>query len=158
LTGDATSTGRKHDLGVLSIQPRPSLILLIYGSGAHVLSGVAVVLCSLPLWIKVGLIAGIALALVRFGWEYGYRLGRGFIARIELLDGRWRLETGDGATHQANLISGYSHPAIVILNYRLENGQRRSLALLPDSADAEALRQLRVWLRTRRDEEESERP
>ena len=147
-----------RNLVALSIQPRPSRILLSGGGGAHVLSGVAVVVCNLPLWIKVGLIAGIALALIGFGWRYGYRRGGGFIARIELLDGRWRLETGSGATYPADLIGGYAHPAIVILNFRLENGRRRSLTLLPDSADPDALRRLRVWLRTARGADVSDPP
>lgn len=137
----------------LDIEPHPSRILLVSGSSVHLLSGVAVVVCSLPLWIKTGLFAGIALASIGFVWQYGYRRGRGFIARLELLDGRWRLEMGDGAFHCARLIGGYAHPRIVILNFRLENGRRRSLALLPDSTDPATLRWLRVWLRTRRDED-----
>jgi len=143
-----------RDFGSLLIEARPSRILLVSGGGAHVLAGVAVVVSSLPLWIKVGWIAGIGLMLLRFGWQYGYRRGHGFIARIELLDGVWRLETGDGSVHRARLTGGYAHPGIVILNFRLENGGRRSLALLPDAADAEALRRLRVWLHTRRDEDQ----
>lgn len=137
----------------LDIELRPSRILLVSGGSVHLLSGVAVVVCSLPLWIKAGLFAGIALASIGFVWRYGYRRGRGFIARLELLDGRWRLETGDGAFHCARLTGGYAHPRIVILNFRLENGRRRSLALLPDSTDPDTLRWLRVWLRTRRDED-----
>ena len=138
----------------LSIELRLSRILLVSGGGAHVLAGIAVVVSSLPLGIKAGWIAGIALALVRFGWQYGYRRGRGFIARLELLDGRWRLETGDGMLHRAGFTGGYAHPLIVILNFRLESGGRRSLTLLPDAADPDALRRLRVWLRTRRDEDQ----
>ena len=143
-----------RDFGSLLIEARPSRILLVSGGGAHVLAGVAVVVSSLPLWIKVGWIAGIGLMLLRFGWQYGYRRGHGFIARIELLDGVWRLETGDGSLYRAGLTDGYAHPGVVILNFRLESGGRRSLALLPDAADAEALRRLRVWLRTRRDADE----
>ena len=143
-----------RSLPSLILEPRPSWLLLISGGGAHLLAGVAVVVCSLPLWIKAGLLAAIALALSRFAWRYGYQRGRGFIARIELLDAVWRLETGDGTLHRAGLTDGYAHPGIVILNFRLESGGRRSLALLPDAADAEALRRLRVWLRTRRDEDQ----
>ena len=142
----------------LILELRPSRLLLASGSGAHLLAGVAVVVCSLPLWIKAGLIVAIALALGRFTWRYGYRRGRGFIARIELLDGVWRLETGDGTLHRAGLTDGYAHPGIVILNFRLESGGRRSLVLLPDAADSEALRRLRVWLRTRRDEDHLDPP
>ena len=104
------------------------------------------------------MLAAIALALGRFAWQYGDRRARRFIARIELLDGVWRLETGDGSLYRAGLTDGYAHPGIVILNFRLESGGRRSLALLPDAADAEALRRLRVWLRTRRDEDQPDQP
>jgi hypothetical protein len=147
-----------HNLAISNIELRPSRILLVIGGGVHILAGGAVGVCSLPPWTKVGLIAGIALALIRFGWQYGYRWGSGFIARLELLDGRWHLEMGDGTRHRAGLTGGYAHPGIVILNFRLEGGGRRSLALLPDAAEAEALRRLRVWLRTRRDEDAADRP
>ena len=142
----------------LSIEPRPSRLLLACGGGAPLLGGVAVLVGGVPPWIKAGFIVGIALALVRFVWRYGHRRGRGFIARLELLDEAWRLETGDGTPHRARLTSGYAHPGIVILNFRLESGGRRSLALLPDAVDSETLRRLRVWLRVRRDEDEADPP
>ena len=140
------------------LEPRPSQFLLIGGGIGYLLSGTAVVVSVVLFWVKAGFIAGIMLALIGFGWRYGYRRGRGFVARIELLDGRWRLETGDGATHRARLIGSYAHPAIVILDFRLESGRRRPLTLLPDSADPDALRRLRVWLRTSRDAEVSDLP
>ena len=142
----------------MNIQLHRSQILLISGSAVHVLSGIAVVVCSLPLWIKVGLIAGIVLSLAWFGYCYGYPQGRRFIARIELLDGRWRLETGDGGVQRGQLIGGYAHLLIVILNFQLDDGGRRSLTLLPDSADPDDLRRLRVWLRTQRSDDEPEPP
>ncbi|MDG4594113.1 MAG: hypothetical protein P9F75_00200 [Candidatus Contendobacter sp.] len=145
-------------LVALIIEPRPSRLLLACGGGAHLLAGVAVLVGSVPPWIKAGFIVGIALALVRFVWQYGHRRGRGFIARLELLDGAWRLRTGDGTPHRAHLTGGYAHPGIVILNFRLESSGRRSLVLLPDAADSEALRRLRVWLRVRRDEDGADQP
>ncbi len=147
-----------RDLTTLSIKPRPSRMLLISSGGAHVLSSIAVIVCSLPLGIKTVLVAGIALALARFGWQYAYPKGKGFTSRIELLDERWQLETGDGVIHLANLRGGYAHIRIVILNFRLENGRQQSLTLLPDSADPDSLRRLRVWLRTQRQESKSDRP
>lgn len=138
----------------LRVEPRPSRILLIGGGVSHVLAGVAVLVSSVPLGIKVGWIAGIALTLAWFVWRYGDRDGRGFMACIELVDGRWRLETGDGRSHRAQFTGGYAHPQLIILHFRLENGRRQALTLLPDAADPDALRELRVWLRTRRDEPE----
>ena len=142
----------------MNIELRPSRLLLAGGGSAHVLAGIAVATCSLSLWIKVGLIAGIALALVRFGQQYGYQQGRSFITRIERLTGGWRLETGDGMVHRARLTGGYAHPLIVILNFRLESTGQWSLALWPDSADPDALRQLRVWLRIQQGRDESAPP
>ncbi len=138
-----------HNRTSLILDLRPSRFLLISGGIGYLLAGVAVVVSTVPFWVKAGFIAGITLAMVRFGGQYGYRQGRGFMSRIELLDGRWRIETGDGTICHARLSSGYAHPNIVILNFRLETGGRRSLVLLPDAADAGMLRRLRVWLRTR---------
>ena len=142
----------------LTLEPRPSRLLLIGGGLGHLLAGVAVVVSSLPWWVQTAFIAGIALSLVGFSYRHGYRQGHDFITRIELLDGRWRLETGAGGVHPARLTGGYAHPLMVILNFRLESGGRRSVTLPPDAADPDALRRLRVWLRTRRDEEDEPEP
>jgi hypothetical protein len=147
-----------HNPAALNIQLRRSRILLISGSAVHVLSGVAVVVSSIPWWVKTGLIAGIVLSLAWFGYCHGYLQGQRFITYVEWLDGRWRLETGDGGVHRGQLIGGYAHPLIVIVNFQLDDGGRRSLTLLPDSADPDDLRRMRVWLRTRPYNDEPEPP
>jgi len=129
--------------------------LLLGGGAGHILAIVAVVVSSIPWWAKVAFIAGAAFSLARFGYRYGASRGRGFIARVEKMDERWRLESGDGVVHWARLTSGYAHPLIIILNFRLESGRQRSLTLLPDSADSDVLRRMRVWLRTQSDQDES---
>jgi hypothetical protein len=125
--------------------------MLIGGGLVHGLAGVAAIVANLPWWVQAAFVAGIARSLIGFGYHQGSRRSRGFIARIELLDGRWRLETGDGAEYWGRLTGGYAHPLLVILNFRLESGGRRSVTLLPDAADPDALRRLRVWLRTSQD-------
>ncbi|MCB1778227.1 MAG: hypothetical protein KDI50_12405 [Candidatus Competibacteraceae bacterium] len=130
------------------LEPRPSRLLLLGGGVGHLLASVAVVVANVPEWIKTGLIAGIAISLIGLVCCYGRPRGRWFIARLEWLDARWQLATGDGRRYSGQLISGYAHPHVIIVNFRLENGQRRSLTLLPDSADADQLRRMRVWLRT----------
>lgn len=147
-----------HRLAALSIEPRPSRILLIGSGVAHGLAGVATIVASVPLWAKAGLLVGIGLSLAWTGYRHGWRRGGGFISRVELLDGRWRLEIDDGIQHPAKLTGGYAQPSIVVLNFRLEGGWRRSVVLLPDAVDSETLRRLRVWLCTRRDEDGSECP
>ncbi len=60
--------------------------------------------------------------------------------------------------HHGHLASGYAHPLIVILNFRLENGRRRSLTLLPDTVAGDELRRLRSWLLTTRGDERQAGP
>lgn len=139
---------RRQALIEIILELRPSRFLLLSGGVGHFLAGIAVIVSSIPWWVQVGFFAAIVLSLVQFGYGYGYSHGCRFIRRIEWLDERWQLVTGDGGQHRGRLMSGYAHPLIVILNFRLENGHRRSLTLLPDSADADELRRMRVWLRT----------
>ena len=140
----------------ITLELRPSRLLLLGGGVGHLLAFVAVIVSSIPGWVKAGLIAGIALSLSELAYRYGYPCGNGFIARVALLDESWQLETGDGHRYRGQLTSGYAHPFIVILNFRLENGKRRSLTLLPDCADADGLRRIRVWLRTQSDKDASD--
>ncbi|HCB12345.1 MAG TPA: hypothetical protein DEP36_02055 [Gammaproteobacteria bacterium] len=92
--------------------------------------------------------------MIELAYRYGYPYGSGFIARVALLDESWQLETGDGHRYRGQLTSGYAHLFIVILNFRLENGKRQLLTLLPDCTDADGLRRIRVWLRTQPDKDE----
>jgi len=98
----------------LRVNVRPSRILLIGGGSGHVLAGVAVVVADIPLWLKIGWIIAIGLALAGFLQRYGDRERRGFIACIELLDGRWRLTTGDGQVQRGRLTGGYAHPQCLV--------------------------------------------
>ena len=142
----------------LRLEPRLSRRLLLAGGVSHGLAGAAVLVSALRWEVKAGVIAGIVLSLLWFGYSYGYPAGRRFIASLEWIDGRWRLETGAGAVHHGQVIGGYAHPLIVIVNFRLADGTRRSLTLLADAADSDALRRLRIWLRTRRFDDPSQPP
>ena len=139
------------DFHNLRVDLRPSRLLLMGGTALHLLAGVAVVFSGVPTGVKAGLIAMLGLSLAWLGFRYGLRRSPGFIAGIDVLDGRWRLRDGKGGTRPARLTGGYAHPLIVILNFRPDDAPRRSLALLPDAADAESLRRLRVLLRIWRD-------
>ncbi|MBL8260276.1 MAG: hypothetical protein JNM60_10745 [Candidatus Competibacteraceae bacterium] len=139
------------DFHNLSVDLRPSRLLLIGGAALHLLAGVAVVFSGVPHGAKAGFIALLVWSLASLGFRHGLRRSPGFIAGIDWLDGRWRLRDGKGGRRPARLIGGYAHPLIVILNFRPDNAPVRSLALLPDAADAESLRRLRVLLRIWRD-------
>lgn len=136
----------------LSVALRPSRWMLAAGATLHLLAGFAVLSSSVPTGVKTAFMAALGLSLSGLGFRHGMARGSGFIAGVERLDGRWRLQAGDGGAQPARLTGGYACPSIIILNFRLDDGRCRSLTLLPDSADAESLRRLRVLLRVGRDE------
>jgi hypothetical protein len=100
--------------------------------------------------LAVAVLGSFALNLARYG-----NLRRSwFIEQVgHTADGRWLVRTADGREHSVRLLGSYIHPAVLILQFGLGRFTRRSVVVLPDSADAEEIRRLRVWLRTaRRDE------
>jgi toxin CptA len=93
---------------------------------------------------------GIALAWI---WHLAPALQRGrrAVRALELGaagDARWQDCAGqwnEAEVEPGSYVSGW----LVVLNLRAPGARRRSLVLLPDSAAAEELRRLRVWLRWR---------
>jgi hypothetical protein len=79
-------------------------------------------------------------------------LSPGYVRRATWrCDDTWALECGDGRCFPARLqVSGFCHTRLILLNFELGPWRRRSLLLLPDSLPPDALRQLRVRLRERR--------
>jgi toxin CptA len=94
--------------------------------------------------------AGIALA---WAWhlETALQRGRRAARALELDaqgDARW--QDGSGLWQEAEILpSSYASNWLIVVNLRGRGGRGRSMVLLPDSAAAEELRRLRVWLRWR---------
>jgi hypothetical protein len=74
----------------------------------HLLAGCAVLLAAIPIGVKAGFDVGLILSLAGLVYRYGVQSSRGFIARVDVADGRWRLQMGDGAIQQADLMGGYA--------------------------------------------------
>ena len=60
--------------------------------------------------------------------------------------GQWTLHDSRGSYEAELLPSSYVHPRLLVLNFRLKNGTRRTRALLGDELEAEPLRRLRARL------------
>ncbi len=125
------------------IELKPSRWLGLIVLLMALLGYLAIVLAALPLAIKWALAAGVATAL-------GSALLRHRSAPPRLLLGRQgglQLRTGSGEWMAASVLPD-SFVSIWLCVVRLQaDGKRRTLTLLPDSAEAESLRRLRVWLR-----------
>ncbi|HUP92765.1 MAG TPA: protein YgfX [Solimonas sp.] len=61
-------------------------------------------------------------------------------------DGSWVLHVREHHAEALLLGSSYLHPRLIVLNFRLKDGRRRSRALLGDEAEPEVLRRLRARL------------
>ena len=129
----------------IELKPSRRLGLLLLGMTALAL--VAIHLAAVPGAIRMALgVAAIGLGV--WGWRQARRTEALRVAadgRLQCLDdaGEWR----DAEVLGDSLVS----PALIVLRYRVADKRARSLALLPDSADADDLRRLRVSLRwTRR--------
>lgn len=133
----------------LTLALRPSNYLAGALLFMHGLALAAIALAELPPWVHalLALPVLISMALVLRGRV----LGKPPVLRA-LPDGSLELDAGGrGEPRRARVHRGSRvYSGLIVLRYRLEGERRRrSLVIAPDCADAQALRQLRVWLRWR---------
>lgn len=135
----------------IDLAPRPSLRALTWLLWIHT-AVLVLALAAMPPGPGMAVLA-VAVAL---SWLWARRhaaFGHGPRALTRLTwhaDGSWRVSDASGAQHGAELLgSSLVHPALLVLNFRLEGGGRRSRALLGDEVDEESLRRLRARLALR---------
>ncbi|MDE2598570.1 MAG: hypothetical protein KGL40_02990 [Rhodocyclaceae bacterium] len=133
----------------LRLQLKPSRSFLVFLAGGHILAGVAVCLLPLPPFMRAGLVTLLGLLFLR-QWHACSRNLPGLLLRR---DGKLELIAADGKPTMAEVGDDtVVWPWLVVLHLTQEAGVRNALRVLPDSfADADAHRQLRVWLRWRSD-------
>ncbi len=125
----------------IELKPSRRLGLLLLGMAALAL--VAVYLAALPGVFKLALGMAVVGLSVR-GWRGAAPRARLRVAadgRLQNLDDRaeWRDVEIQG--------DSFVSTTLIVLRYRAADGALRTLSLLPDSADADDLRRLRVLLR-----------
>ncbi len=132
----------------LTLEIRPSRYLAYYVLGVYAAAGLVVIGLPLPAWFKCAMLAVLLLfCAVTYQARVSLRSSRAVVGLNRHADGAWQLRTTDGAAHQARLLpDSYLHPELLVLNFRLAGGRRRSVVLVRDSADCADLRRLRVAL------------
>ena len=131
----------------LTLDLVPSRLLVAILINCHCLSWVGLIFSSLSLAIRLPLSALIGISLLLNYARYGNSRSRWFIDRIDCsADGQWTLRTTAGTIKTVSLSSSYVHPYIVILSFASGKFSRYPLVLLPDSADSNTVRRLRVYL------------
>ena len=129
------------------IELKPSRWLGLMLVGLAVLAWVAIYLAALPGGLQLAL--GLAVA----GWSaWGWRQAAPRASLRLATDGQLQILDDSPAWCNAEIQGdSFVSAALIVLRYRAPGGPLRTLVLLPDSADADDLRRLRVLLRwTRR--------
>ena len=134
----------------IRIAASPSLaVLLVIG---HLVAGVCVV-AFVPAWWAVAiLIAALCASLVFHLRRDALRLSDDAVMEATLRDhGRCQLLTRGGAVLGGTVAdSSFVSSLFTVVNVRLDDsGRLRSVLVMPDCAEAEDRRRLRVWLRYR---------
>ena len=135
----------------LVFKPAISTILILLLVFIHGGAMILVMISDLPSGLGPALLCLITINLFRVirnlcGMPFPNAIQR-FTCTVE---NRWLLALGNGSEIEARLLpSSFVHPWLVVLNFQLENHRRmRSVVLFTDALERDALRQLRVWLRT----------
>jgi toxin CptA len=125
------------------IEPKPSRLLRLLLLTMMALSLAAIYLAAIPAVIQ--LLMGLAVMGLSI---WGGRRARFAEALRMTADGMLLCQDGEGEWREVEVLGdSLVSPALIVLRYRFETQGVRTQVLLPDSADAEGLRRLRVSLR-----------
>ncbi len=103
---------------------------------------------DLALWAKLVAVFVLTGSLIHSLRQYVLRFSPSSLEELQLnADGEWLLTNAQGETHLAELLPGaFVHPWLIALRFKVE-GRTQPVVLLPDQADPDTLRRLRVRLR-----------
>jgi toxin CptA len=132
----------------LSIEIRPSRWLARYVLSVYAAAALTVIGLPISPWVTSTVLCILSISgLLTYQTRVRLRSRRAVVALNRCADASWQLRSADGTAHQARLLpDSYLHPELLVLNFRLGNGKRRSVVLVRDSADKTTLRRLRVAL------------
>ena len=143
----------------IRIAASPSLAVLL--AFVHLVAGVCVV-AFVPAWWAVSiLIAALCASLVFHLRRDALRLSGDAVMEVTLrAQGRCELLTRGGALLGGTVAgSSFISQLFTVVNVRLDDsGRLRSVVVMPDCAEAEDRRRLRVWLRYRAQPEMPDSP
>ncbi|MFO1434755.1 MAG: protein YgfX [Candidatus Competibacteraceae bacterium] len=131
----------------LTLELVPSRRLVVILITCHCLAWVGLIFSNLSPAIRLSLGACIGASLLFQYARYGNSRSRWFIDGIGCSrDGQWTLRSAAGTLKTVELLSSYVYFSAVILTFAAGKFRLYPLVVLPDSADPDSVRRLRVWL------------
>jgi toxin CptA len=133
----------------IEVELRPSRRVAAFLSLTHAAALAAAASLALGPELRAALAATVLTGYIVSFRRLVLGIGPGALRRVRwTADGRWQVRDGAGHEHEATLVG---RPVVsdwlTVLRLRGADGRERPLLLCADSADAEALRKLRVRLR-----------
>ena len=131
-----------------TVEIRPSRWLACYVLSVYAAACLVIIILPVSPWVVGAALSVLLLSNVaNYRTRVSLRSRRAVVMLNRHTDGTWQLCQTSGVSCQARLLpDSYLHPELLVLNFRLDNGKRRSVVLMRDSADATCLRRLRVEL------------
>jgi hypothetical protein len=132
----------------IRLRPRGSALLAAGIAFSHTGALVTVALLPWPAWARVSAAMLLSGSLL---WSLAWHvLHRGDAVTEAILqgDGSWTVRAGHAEPVSATLANdSVVSPYLTVLVFKLADGRRRSLLLLPDNVEPETFQRLRVRLR-----------
>jgi toxin CptA len=103
--------------------------------------------------IEILTIAILTTSMIFYVWRIALLRSSRSIVAIEIgIDGKCAFQTRNGRWHTAKLRgTSFASPSLTILNLQPHDGRyTRNVVIVPDNAESEEFRQLRIWLRWKR--------
>ena len=131
----------------LRLGPSPRLVTVVVGLHTGALG------CGFASDLPAAMKGAVALLILVSAWRsvmiHGLRrVARSIVLLVWDRYGQWRLVRRDGRSLDARLEhGGFSHPLLLVLVFRVDGGGSAVLTILPDAANNDGLRRLRVRLR-----------
>lgn len=132
----------------IDLAPRASLRALSLLMVLHGSAGLLMMLAQPPSWLMALTIVAVLFSWTRVRRHPAFGFSDRALSQLTWHeDGRWTLHEAGGATFAAQL-EGDSLvlPSLLVLNFRLADGRRRTRALLGDELEPEVLKRLRARL------------
>src|ERR1700739_767821 len=129
----------------LDLSPRPSVRAVVGLSLLHMAAVVLVVVAHLPKWLALGMALLFLASWLPLRRHPAFGYGPRALTHLILhAGGGWTVESAKEGREDAELLAGSVVQSwVIVLNFRLKSGRRRSRVLLGDELDADALRRLR---------------
>ncbi len=132
----------------LDLSPRPSVRAVAWVSALHMAAIALVLLSAPPKWVGLGM--ALLFLLSWFSLRRHPAFGYGPRALTHLIlhaEGGWTVESARGGREDAELLgSSVVQSWIMVLNFRLKQGGKRTRVLVGDELDVDPMRRLRARL------------